>query len=363
MNTKINAVVVADSLSPQGKRLTTFLVTFPRIILAEVNTHRMFSRNTSSSRAIPFKKMLEVVEKDPFIPVAWQKEHKGMQGHEYIEDYIQEACAVSDWLDAKERAIKSAKELHKNSSKGTVQVSKQLCNRLLEPWMWVTMIITTSTEGLVNFFDLRCPQYYYDLEDKYFKSKKEWLQYYKQNCIGNPESDFKLDPKDWFRINKGQAEIHMMALAEAMYDAYNESTPQQLKEGEWHIPFKDKIDAEDEMKWYREARIKVATAMCAKTSYTVIGEEKEVDYKKLLALHDKLISQVPLHASPMEHCCRAMTGQEYVSFVKGFNPPADISDGEGNNYYRTNDSDINGWCDNYHGFISYRHILENRLKK
>ena len=71
---KISATIVADSLSPQGDRLTSVLVTFPRIILSEINTHRMLSKNTSSSRAIPFKKMVEAVQNDPFIPFAWQKE-------------------------------------------------------------------------------------------------------------------------------------------------------------------------------------------------------------------------------------------------------------------------------------------------
>jgi hypothetical protein len=71
---KINAKIVADSLSIHGDRLTTLLITFPRFILAEVNTHRMLSKNTSSSRAIPFEKMIQSVEKDPFIPIAWQKE-------------------------------------------------------------------------------------------------------------------------------------------------------------------------------------------------------------------------------------------------------------------------------------------------
>ena len=72
--TKISAKIVADSLSPQGDRLISVLCTFPRIILSEINTHRMLSKNTSSSRAIPFKKMVEAVENDPFIPIAWQKE-------------------------------------------------------------------------------------------------------------------------------------------------------------------------------------------------------------------------------------------------------------------------------------------------
>ena len=81
---KISATIVADSINPQGDRLTSLLITFPRILLSEVNTHRMLSKNTSSSRAIPFNKMVEAVQNDPFIPIAWQKEHKGMQGFEYF---------------------------------------------------------------------------------------------------------------------------------------------------------------------------------------------------------------------------------------------------------------------------------------
>ena len=72
--TKIKAEIVADSINQQGDRLTSLLITFPRILLSEVNTHRMLSKNTSSSRAIPFHKMVESVKNDPFIPIAWQKE-------------------------------------------------------------------------------------------------------------------------------------------------------------------------------------------------------------------------------------------------------------------------------------------------
>lgn len=78
----ISAKVIADSiLKPDYdnnpvSRITTMIVTFPRFILAEFNTHRMFSRNSASSRAIPFEKMLEVVQNNPFIPIAWQKHHK-----------------------------------------------------------------------------------------------------------------------------------------------------------------------------------------------------------------------------------------------------------------------------------------------
>ena len=83
--TKISAKVIADSKNEFGNRITTMIVTFPRFILAELNTHRMMSRNSASSRATPFEKMLEAVSNNPFIPIAWQKDHKGMQGSECVK--------------------------------------------------------------------------------------------------------------------------------------------------------------------------------------------------------------------------------------------------------------------------------------
>ena len=86
MKTQISAQIVAHSINEQGDELISVMATFPRIILAEINTHRMLSKNTSSSRAIPFNKMVESVKNDTFIPIAWQKSHSGMQGTEYFDD-------------------------------------------------------------------------------------------------------------------------------------------------------------------------------------------------------------------------------------------------------------------------------------
>lgn len=253
---KINATVVADSINPQGDRLTSLLITFPRILLSEVNTHRMLSKNTSSSRAIPFNKMVEAIENNPFIPIAWQKEHKGMQGSEYwIDDdtvtvdegdeyerytkiYSATEHFITEWLEARDLAIAQSYELNR------LGVTKQLCNRLLEPFMWTTMLITGSKEGWDNFFNLRCPQYGgTDVRNNevYFKSKKEAIKHLQKlgvNTINLKEDDVL----GWLKINKGQAEIHMMALAEAIYDAVNESTPKELKENEWHLPMIEVIE-------------------------------------------------------------------------------------------------------------------------
>ena len=157
--TKIRAEIVADSVDARGNRLTSFLITMPRIILSEVNTHRMLSKNTSSSRAIPFEKMVEAVQNDPFVPIAFQKHHSGMQGSEYISTEEGIYVCKRGWLEARDNAIKQAQWLY------SCNVTKQLCNRLLEPFMWTTMLITGSKEGWDNFFELRNSVYEIDLDN------------------------------------------------------------------------------------------------------------------------------------------------------------------------------------------------------
>lgn len=151
--------IIADSAF-NGSRLTTFKVTYPRIIHSEVMTHRMFSRNSSSSRAIPIAKMIKRVTENPFVPVAYQRAHRGMQGNEYFTDPLHIGQLVDNWLTARDNAVEIATEMSENGG-----VTKQLCNRLLEPFMWHTVIITSSEKGLENFFNLRNPVYEIDLDN------------------------------------------------------------------------------------------------------------------------------------------------------------------------------------------------------
>ena len=336
--TKISAQVVADSLSPQGDRLTSLLITFPRIILSELLTHRMLSKNTSSSRAIPFNKMVEAVQNNPFIPIAWQKEHKGMQGSEYLIDVKDIADAQSVWLSARDEAIIQAEMLSKNEG-----VTKQLCNRLLEPFMWTTMLITGSKEGWDNFFSLRCPSYsisnLIDGDDRVFKSKKDFLKELDYNPIF-PDTNL-----DWLSLNKGQAEIHMMDLSEKIYDAVNESFHTQILPTMWHVPFRKKInELYPEVENDSEDIVKISVSMAARASYTVVGTEKILTKEEHISLHDRLLTQDPPHSSPMEHCARAMDEVEYTS-----------SKATG---YTRKGKDQYGWCRNFKGFIPYRHIIE-----
>lgn len=322
--TKISAQMIAHSKHfMTGKEIATMVVTFPRFILAEFNTHRMFSRNSASSRAIPFEKMLKAVKENPFVPIAWQKDHKGMQGTEYETGSGVDAN-ISSWLSARNKAVDVAEELSAGDC------TKQLCNRLLEPFMWHTVIVT-ATEW-ENFFHLRCPQYslFHENMPMSFRSKKDFLAHVHQ--VKAPEFKNQYDnltELDWLSINKGAAEIHMMALAEAMYDCLKESTPKELKEGQWHTPFMSEQDMENSAHEIAQllvsevqekkavvfddaitqACLKVATARCARVSYTVVGEEgKKPNLKKDIELHDNLAKAG--HWSPFEHCAKVM-GQEY----------------------------------------------------
>lgn len=343
----IKSEVVAHSISPQGDELISILATFPRIILAEVNTHRMLSKNTSSSRAIPFPKMLEAVKNNPFIPIAWQKDHSGMQGTEYFTTQEEIRNNQFLWLKARDEAVNNAQDLY-----NIVGTTKQLCNRLLEPFMWTTMLITGSREGWENFFKLRCPTYKLQCmagSVYHYKSKKDALA--DRENSWDSEFDFSSNI-EWLQRNLGQAEIHMMALAEAIYDSVNESTPKQLKPGEWHIPFEDKITSFALNSEYGTEFVKISVAMAARTSYTIVGEEKEIDFKSLIGLHDRLLNQEPPHSSPFEHTARAMNEDEYESFSKTF--------------WLDNESELNmkvenGWCYNLKGFIPYRYLVDNSL--
>lgn len=305
--------VVADSINNFGNRITTFLVTFPRFILAEFNTHRMFSRNSASSRAIPFKKMVQSVKENPFIPLRWMKDHPGMQGMEYFSDNdvrgrdpYQTVVGYFNniWLSARDQAVSNAELLYDGYG---ANVSKQICNRLLEPFMWHTCIVT-ATEW-ENFFALRAHE---------------------------------------------AAEIHMQKLAYIMLEEYNASTPKLLSPDEWHIPFSDQIDtswfrinssemdpniASAKNAAYNDPMVlqKISTAMSARTSYTVVGgAEKKTDYLADIKLHDRLLEQG--HLSPFEHCAKAMNRIESLS---GYGTASG----------------------NFIGFIQYRKLFNNENKR
>lgn len=236
----IGAKIIADSISPAGIRLTTMQLRYPRFVHAEFMTHRVFSRNASSSRAIPVKKMIEDLRRDPAMPVFWGSNKPGMQaGDELAPNFIQ--VCKDTWLESMEEAIMKAEDLI------SLGLHKQIANRVLEPWAHINVIVTATDWD--NFYELRI----------------------------HPD-----------------AQPEMRELAMAMLVAQEASTPTFLKPGEWHLPYIDNFEGE------LSIAIAASVARCARVSY-LTHEGKEPNLEDDLKLYERLVGGVPIHASPAEH--------------------------------------------------------------
>jgi thymidylate synthase ThyX len=246
--------IIADSISPAGKRLTTFEVTYPRFVHSELLTHRMLSRNSSSSRAIPVKKLMDQVRNDPATPVYWGRNQKGMQAAEELTgDDLR--SAQREWLQARNAMLSAAEYLS-----DTCDLHKQIANRLLEPWMLITVLVS-ATEW-ENFFKLRC------------------------HPAAQPE---------------------IRRIAEMMRDAYRAATPQALDVGEWHAPFYDKgalgTPVNVALRASAESlHLRAAVARCARVSY--LTHDGQHDPAADVSLADRLAASG--HWSPFEHVAQAL---------------------------------------------------------
>lgn len=330
----IQAKIVAGSKNPfNDKKLVTFQLRYPRIIHAEVMTHAMLVKNSSSSRAIPFSKKVEAVSNDPFWPIAIQRDHKGMQGTQYITDDEALSDIKYNWDQHLRDSISTATHLN------TLGVTKQLCNRLLEPFEYIDVVIS-GTEW-ENFFDLRCPKYMAD--GKQYRSRKDAIS-------NSPEGYDKVTYLEWLQSNDSQAEIHIQALAELMWDEFQSFDFKTLNPGEWHLPFYDDINSKywdnlppSENENTDKLFAKIATAICARGSYGKFeGKTVEDDIK----LHDRLLTE--RHMSPFSHSAKCPTHDEYEKYSDtkyvGQDKPREL-----------------GWFSQFHGFMSYRYQLERGL--
>lgn len=253
---KTEVKVIADSVSPSGERLTTLQVCFPRFILAEVNTHRVLSRNYRSSRAVPVEKLIAEVERSPFVPLAFGKNRPGMQANDVLDE--RQAMRAEDaWRHAAQLAVQQATELK------DLGVHKQLANRVIEPFLYVHDVISATEWD--NFFALRCHK---DAQPE-FQELAEKIR----DAITRHEPILR------------------------PFDPYVPSTsPDHLKVS-WHLPYV--TDEEREFEPLETLRIKSA-ARCAWVSYTPFDQSKETTYQKCLRTYEKLMS-TPMHASPFEH--------------------------------------------------------------
>lgn len=279
----IQAQEILCSENAQGSRLMTMLARYPKFIHAEHTRHRAFSFSVSSSRAIPVSKNLEEV-RDANLrasPVFWAKEQKGMSGFEELDSYeliytgrdgygcSEREAAKQQWRTAALHAANNAEHLAK------IGAHKSIVNRILEPFLHVNVLVTGTTPGWMNFFGLR--------------------------------------------LDKA-AQPEMRVLAEEMWKVWNESKPQKLEPGQWHLPFiqfpkeveelniwqarfdpnNERLTAQIE-KDITEGLIRISVARCARLSYLSFETNKRSTIEEDLKLYDRLVGSSPIHASPAEH--------------------------------------------------------------
>ncbi len=262
----IKAKIVADSVSPDGVRLTTFELYYPRFIHSEALTHRSCSRNASSSRAIPIEKMIDAILEDTAMPEVWGLNQKGMQAKS-VMTVFGERIAKGLWMTARDGAIGVARLML-----AALEVPhKQIVNRLLEPFSHIT-VLTTATEWN-NFFALR-------------------------------------------RHPDAQPEIRI--LADKMFEAMVASNTPKLEFGDWHLPYIDDNTVSEVAKhvlslfpnggltpelaadWITDLCCKISVARCARVSY-LTHDKKVPSIVDDLNLYERLMEAKPLHASPAEH--------------------------------------------------------------
>ncbi len=264
------AVVIADSISDQGIRITTFQLRYWRAIHAELMTHRVFSRNAGSSRARPSKAIIEQVAHDPWGPIVWGLNEPGMQANN-VADIDVEMQSLWSWRNIAKRAANSATVLL------NLGLHKQIVNRVLEPFTYIDVVVTAT--DYANWFALR------------------------------------LD-KD--------AQPEIQQLAQAMKDAMDLSEPVLLNPGEWHLPYITYSDfhSVDNYLLFHGKNIcpqqrlklfkKISAARCARTSYKAFdGKVASIDDD--LSLFDKLMSGDLKHASPTEH----QATPDYINYWDG----------------------------------------------
>lgn len=254
MSDNIKATIIADSISPQGHRLTTMECTFHRFILPEFNTYRRWSRNAQSSRAIPISKRIKEVRENPAIPVHWGENQKGMVAEEELST-IAILEAYSEWIRASCSAANHAEKL------ASLNLHKQTAARILEPYLWHTSVVSST----------------------------EWDNMFNQRIHNDAQPEFKI-------------------LAEKMYEVLHNSSPVELKPFEWHLPY----ISEEEKKEYGGMHLRAASvARVARTSY---GKKDFWDINEDIKLFKRLVLSEPIHYSPLEHIARPSDRIELGNF-------------------------------------------------
>lgn len=254
----INAQILADSLSPHNVRITTLAVTFHRFVLAQFNTHRDFSRNSASSRAIPTRKMLERALASSAQPLVWRYNRPGMVGGDLLSANDEELARCA-WDAARDDAVRHAKVL------ADLGVHKSIVNRLLEPFSWHTVIVTSTS----------------------------WRNFFAQ------------------RIHT-DAQDEINALAVCMRDAIDSSQPRLVGELGYHLPY---VLQSERNSLSPHELIKISVARCTRVSYMNHGTDS-IDIEKDFELYNRLLKASPPHASPFEHVAQESGDtRRYANFI------------------------------------------------
>ncbi len=319
----INAKLVSYSISPEGKKIATFELTYHRYIHGEFMTHRLFSRNAMSSRAVPVAKMLEVIRQSPAMPIHWGKNQPGMQAKEECDQQV-----WLDWELQEEDAFgcRDTKEIYGSREEAWLHAAnsasqiashfdragyhKQIVNRLIEPFQMMKTVMT-ATE-LDNFF--------------------------------------------WLRLD-ADAQPEIYELARCMRQCLEKSEPELLQPGEWHTPYVYHkhskstgihyfiYDEKGEQKFLtKDEALAISSSCCAQVSYRNLDNT----YEKAMAIYGRLLSGAKVHASPFEHAATPMVRPDYGPY--GF-------DQEGVTHL---DRKGNYWSGNFLGWIQHRQLLDNQ---
>lgn len=293
----ISVSIIADSVSIHGDRITTFELEYPRFIHSEFMTHRQFSRNSASSRAIPVSKMIEHIASNPAHPEHWGKNMSGMQAREELQEPSLTKVKTL-WNKAKETACNIALEMMAEGA------HKQIVNRILEPFQIIKVVMTTTE--IQNFFYLRA----------------------------HPDA---------------QPEIRM--LAEAMIEKYKESKPKELFPGEWHVPYYLDGSWNKSNEHSLSEALAISASCCAQVSYRKLDTSLE----KAMSIYKRLVETKPVHASPFEHQATPM-GVNIMNESIGSLDPDYWQEG-----VTHMDNKRRLWSGNFRGWIQYRQLIPGHV--
>jgi len=260
------AVVEHSKNAHTGKELVTYQLKYPRFIHSEFMTHRMFSRNAGSSRAIPAKKLISQVRTEPAFFATVGANQPGMQAgapiteellNQFHEEWVALANICADYVER---------------WSDEYGIHKQNVNRVLESFLYISVVVTATEWD--NFFELR---------------------------------------------DHADAQPEIRDLAMTMREALKQSTPRHVRVSgdarEWHLPY---VTLEERRNRSVGDLLAMSAARCARVSY-LTHDKQNPKLEDDIALYERLVGSVPLHASPLEHqACVIEHALDFANFKGGW---------------------------------------------